>query len=1028
MRGAQDAPPDEDVSTPTTRGTEYDEDVMDSDFITYEGEESYDYGLGDGEMPDDAMYDDDEYEDEYEDELSSSPSIPDENINFELVYALHTFVATVDGQATVQKGDHLVLLDDSNSYWWLVRVMASQEVGYIPAENIETPYERLARLNKHRNVEIATATGDDNNALPTHAASGYLVKSRTFGDINKDSGKVSALSRRETKQAAVHDQDRSGTATTKKPGVLFGESQYLEHSELDEYDEEYMGEDDEYTDEVTEEAEEAEPAESQEDGQDDTPAPSSSPPPKQSNEPVGLYPTEAPKTQGDTEELDLPDESRRSRPGSLLGLPGSEKALNVTRVFAGENIQSESTFKTVLLSDSMTSTELVHQALQRFKLQDNVQDYAIVLHHLDGEEQILAPHEHPLRMLESLSNISSLEPTEMPSKHDSVSSLASLLDNSMVPAAPAPNRLMYDYSDDRFGKLYLVRRVPLFRVNKPPVMPSDATSQDKQLRFTIQLALFDTDLPDGTYFHPTLGGISKGVAPLDESMPTVQKRFMRLAKNATVAEVIEAGLEAFELPDAVVDGGDEVEERSRRERPRSRYTLSVKTAHGEQPLPSASKVLAAYDTLPLLRVVEADSKRKSLDFAVAPGSMDDISRTDPLFVLRLTRMEQRVELSPPPSKTAAPSWQDDSLDASSPTSPWRTSLPSSREREREREREFDMFRQDQPRLRTPRPPQQESPRVPYSLLSQAGSMREYSNARKPVLDDLPWTSETHTFGQLSRHSNINDDGNDNEEGGNLRGGIDSLHNRHAVGRDMVGSRMGSGTGNSSPSAMLDRYPSNLSPLPSSSVQNEVDSMLSRLAIDPALDPAKRAVPPPSMGVDKNLSQLPMPPPQSSLQRASSIRSVSAGDVAPDPRGMPHAHRRVGDRVLSDSTVATGTDRQGREKYNFHALYGIVDAMVLETFLSSEEAASSMLSPTGSPQNGLHRTSLVMAKLLEESPLERMWRKWNGLFSLPWPPPGSATSTATEQVRKQYAPLMGQISELENALDDTLRSVLVYRET
>ena len=115
MRGAQDAPPDEDVSTPTTRGTEYDEDVMDSDFITYEGEESYDYGLGDGEMPDDAMYDDDEYEDEYEDELSSSPSIPDENINFELVYALHTFVATVDGQATVQKGDHLVLLDDSNS-------------------------------------------------------------------------------------------------------------------------------------------------------------------------------------------------------------------------------------------------------------------------------------------------------------------------------------------------------------------------------------------------------------------------------------------------------------------------------------------------------------------------------------------------------------------------------------------------------------------------------------------------------------------------------------------------------------------------------------------------------------------------------------------------------------------------------------------------------------------------------------------------------------------------------------------------
>lgn len=38
---------------------------------------------------------------------------------------------------------------------WLVRVLRSQEVGYIPAENIETPFERLARLNKHRNVDVS---------------------------------------------------------------------------------------------------------------------------------------------------------------------------------------------------------------------------------------------------------------------------------------------------------------------------------------------------------------------------------------------------------------------------------------------------------------------------------------------------------------------------------------------------------------------------------------------------------------------------------------------------------------------------------------------------------------------------------------------------------------------------------------------------------------------------------------------------------------------------------------------------------
>lgn len=92
--------------------------------------------------------------DQFSDELSSSSSVPDEDIDFEHVYALHTFLATVEGQASVSKGDSLTLLDDANSYWWLVRVLKTTLVGYIPAENIETPYERLARLNKHRNVDV----------------------------------------------------------------------------------------------------------------------------------------------------------------------------------------------------------------------------------------------------------------------------------------------------------------------------------------------------------------------------------------------------------------------------------------------------------------------------------------------------------------------------------------------------------------------------------------------------------------------------------------------------------------------------------------------------------------------------------------------------------------------------------------------------------------------------------------------------------------------------------------------------------
>ncbi|KEY65599.1 hypothetical protein S7711_08787 [Stachybotrys chartarum IBT 7711] len=105
--------------------------------------------------------DDGDYDDDMADRISSSPSIDDEDIDFNFVYALHTFVATVQGQANATKGDTMALLDDTNSYWWLVRVIKDSSIGYLPAEHIETPTERLARLNKHRNVDLsASMLGD----------------------------------------------------------------------------------------------------------------------------------------------------------------------------------------------------------------------------------------------------------------------------------------------------------------------------------------------------------------------------------------------------------------------------------------------------------------------------------------------------------------------------------------------------------------------------------------------------------------------------------------------------------------------------------------------------------------------------------------------------------------------------------------------------------------------------------------------------------------------------------------------------
>ena len=45
------------------------------------------------------------------------------------------FFASLDGQVCVLKGDSLELLDDSNSYWWLVKCSKTEEV-----------------LKKHRNA------------------------------------------------------------------------------------------------------------------------------------------------------------------------------------------------------------------------------------------------------------------------------------------------------------------------------------------------------------------------------------------------------------------------------------------------------------------------------------------------------------------------------------------------------------------------------------------------------------------------------------------------------------------------------------------------------------------------------------------------------------------------------------------------------------------------------------------------------------------------------------------------------------
>ncbi|KAG9068623.1 hypothetical protein KI688_010899 [Linnemannia hyalina] len=124
---------------------------------------SHDDDLSEEIEDDDDDFDDDVEDDEVDEEMmdeedddegSEAISLTEDDIDFNLVYAFHTFVATQEGQASVVRNDSLMLLEDANVYWWLVRVLKTGVIGYIPAENIETPFERLARLNTYRNVSL----------------------------------------------------------------------------------------------------------------------------------------------------------------------------------------------------------------------------------------------------------------------------------------------------------------------------------------------------------------------------------------------------------------------------------------------------------------------------------------------------------------------------------------------------------------------------------------------------------------------------------------------------------------------------------------------------------------------------------------------------------------------------------------------------------------------------------------------------------------------------------------------------------
>ncbi|KAI0250595.1 hypothetical protein BJV78DRAFT_1218799 [Lactifluus subvellereus] len=413
-------------------------------------------------------------------------------------------------------------------------------------------------------------------------------------------------------------------------------------------------------------------------------------------------------------------DGRRTRPGSLLiggnisgDGSGAVPELSVIRVFAGKKLQTEATFKTVLLNSSTTSEELVKQAIQRFRLPagEDWTDYYLTVKRLEGSSAVLRPDEKPLVVFETLAEAALDLPKVKRSSVGSISSIASNLSQH-----PAIKRLpMNDFTDDTAVKIYLNRhsqsasdesatmeegdtitnvrpgqdngengglrlRPQHLNITGAAVPPERFSSPS--FRFALQLLIYPDDLPDDMVFDPLTEAIvfkntlrdRPQVAPT--SAPFRRKVFV-LPKNITVAEVIEIGLERFGIPDGVVDGGDEVEDKNtkRRSSSRVRYVLNVLVDGKERELIPPGKVIDAYPRPPSYRPADrrlSDSKRRSFDSMQLLGSPEDVGPEDPVFILRRAityrTSSSRHRLSAPLDEIALQQLHRESVSSSSVTS------------------------------------------------------------------------------------------------------------------------------------------------------------------------------------------------------------------------------------------------------------------------------------------------------------------------------------------------------------------------
>ncbi|CAG8576671.1 29170_t:CDS:2 [Gigaspora margarita] len=528
-------------------------------------------------------------------EDSQSSPMTDDDIDFGLVYASRTFRETVEGRVKVERGDSLILLDDSNDYWWLVKLLKNEEVGYMPAEDIEMPSEKLARINKHKNVDVKQKieiTNQENEVQKVQKIQ-IIVDEPEEMDI-QDTESATPTSQ---KVEIVSEQTSISARDDTEPNIL-GITISSPVSQTDQQN------DDDKSNKIKTR---------KQTGifnYDIMKIDSSNFTPKTPD--ISIQSPETLMSDLGSDFIDFSDDDDepriitrffgKSSPADDLIKTSSDATYSVLHIYTGQNIPTNFKYKICLLSQKTTTAALIKQAIHRFKLNDeNWGNYFISMKEINREERHLMPHDHPLEIFNS---IVSYHSTPLPPSIKRTSTLSISSNFSNISNNEAINRLQI-HDNQEIVSLYLNKRSKL-----------------KEQKLRIRILAYSDDLPVNYQIKKS---------STIEGKP-IEKKLV-VAKNTTISQIIENAMDKFGITNGIAD--DEKTFEVNDERPR--YRLYMLVDGEEKPIDQKTDIASAYPSKENLR-------RFSVSSVGSIPLESDHSLDEPTFVLRLSK-SKKIEQS-----------------------------------------------------------------------------------------------------------------------------------------------------------------------------------------------------------------------------------------------------------------------------------------------------------------------------------------------------------------------------------------------